>query len=291
MKKCITILSLMLSLLLTACGTTSHTSLSSVSDQDITPNSSPAVLQKSMSQPLTEFDSIEIDVLAADIEVIPGEDWSVSYNLSEKEPLQRFGVEDGTLYFKTDFDPKKYFDSLGDWFVTITVPKEAVMTSVNLNTISGNIEAQGFSCDSASCNSTSGTVNVSDIAAKKIDMASISGDIATCDISSELLQANTTSSNLNLSGTFGTLNINTVSGKSTICGNISDNGQISSVSGDISLSTNHPVAIDAHSISTITVNGQSTRGSLTTTDGIPVQFQSVSGKISIQTNSQQNLYV
>ena len=52
-------------------------------------------------QTLSEFHSIEIDVLAADVQIIAGKEWSISYHLSNQEPLERFGVEDGMLYVDT----------------------------------------------------------------------------------------------------------------------------------------------------------------------------------------------
>ena len=198
MKKYVISLFLFIPLLMTACSSTPPPS----SSIDASYNTPADISQQCSTQPLKEFSSIEIDVMAANIQVIPGEEWSISYHLSPKEPLQRFGVESDSLYVKTSFDPDEHFNSDENWFITVTIPKESTMTSVQLSTISGNIAKEGL---------------------------------------------------------------------------------ISSVSGDIALSVNHPIAVHASSHGKITLNGEAINESFKTDDGIPVQLKSTSGNILIQT--------
>ena len=102
-------------------------------------------LQRQEAQQVDRFDAVQVDVLAANIQVIPGETWSVAYALSEKELLERFGVEDGTLYVETRFDEKEHFDHREDYYVVMTVPEGASLTELELDTLSlRRCEGKGY---------------------------------------------------------------------------------------------------------------------------------------------------
>lgn len=287
MKKYMAGAVLMTSLLLTACSAAPETSTEPHSDAAI-PSQKMTVPESTMVsgdqvQTLPEFSSIEIDVLAADIQVIPGEEWTVSYKLSEKEPVKRVGVEAGTLYVETSFDPKERFDHRENGFVTVTVPEGTTLSDVELETISGNVEVQGFTCDSASLSSTSGTVSAASIISREMDLESVSGDVAAADVSVDEMVAKTASSDLSMAGTFGDLQVDTVSGKINVTGTITAEGAMQSVSGEIALSLNHSAAIQANSVGKITWNGECQKSPVSTTGGVPVEIQSVSGDIKMQT--------
>ncbi len=234
-------------------------------------------------QAVEPFSSIEIDVLAADISVIPGEEWSVSYHLSEKEPLKRFGVEQGTLYVETTFDPSERFEHK-DWFITVTVPAGTALDEVELDTISGSVELRGITCDSASLSSTSGKVEAQDIRARELEMNSTSEKITAADVSCDSFEAETVSSDVQAEGTFGEMEVSTVSGNTEVVGSISSSGELESVSGDISLSLKHAASIQASSRGTILINGTKMDVPIAPGSGVPITIQSVSGDLTIQTS-------
>lgn len=236
------------------------------------------------SKTVPEFHSIEIDVLAADIRIVPGEDWSVSYNLSKKEPVKQAGVERGTLYVETSFDSKEYFDRTGDWFITVTIPEEAELSEVELETISGNIEVQGVSCERSSMSSVSGTIDTEDVAAGELELETASGIIAASGLTADRLEAETISSDLELSGVFGNMETSTVSGETTISGSISERGTIGSTSGDIALSLDHAASVSARSMGAIVVNGERKDKKFETFGDIPIEVKSVSGGITVRTD-------
>ncbi len=235
------------------------------------------------SQTLPEFKSIEVDVLAADISVVTGEDWSISYNLSEKEPLKRFGVEGDKLYVETEFDPSKHFDHTGNWYVTVTVPENVTLSELDLDTASGDVYIQKISCDSASLSSTSGDVEAEEITAQDIEMDSVSGDICATNVSAVAMDMETVSGDLSVNGMLGELKTSTVSGDTEVSGSISDESKLESTSGDIELSVNHPASVYANSIGTIMFNGDKVYSPLNHDDGILISIKSVSGKINVQT--------
>ena len=288
MKKHILSAFLITSLLLTACGTDS--SVPSVPSSDTSPDStvssSPADPASSgNTQTLEAFDSIEIDVLAADIRVITGDEWAVSYHFSDKEPIKCLEVRAGKLNIETSFDPTEYFDRSNDWFVTVTIPEGTELKDIELETISGNVEADGFTCRSIKLETASGTVNAENITARNMELKSISSKVNANAISVSDLEASTISDDLTLSGDFGELDVNSASGKIDITGSISAEGEIETVSSDITLTVNQPISLQAGSAESITINGEKVGNSIRTNDGVPVKVGSISGKIDIQINA------
>lgn len=237
------------------------------------------------TQTLDAFTSVEIDVLAADLRVVPGQQWAVSYNLSEKEPIKRLGVEGGTLYVETSFDPKQYFDRSQDWFVTVTVPEGTALSQVELDTLSGHVSVQGVSCDDLSLSSTSGDVGVQDVTAGEADLESTSGNVTAARLTADSLDAETVSGGVQVDGTFKTLETDTISGETQVSGAISTEGTLKSTSGSIGLTLSHAAAVRADSMGTITLNGEESRSPVRLQTGVPVTLQSVSGKLTIQTTA------
>lgn len=270
--------------LLTACGSQAPAPVALSDATDVPPVRNENFEQQFAEESLNEFKSIQIDVLAADIQVIAGEDWGVSYNLSEKEPLIRCGVEGDTLYVETEFDPKKYFERSDEWFVTVTVPAGSELDELELKTLSGNVNAEGFSCDTCQMSSVSGDLNAKSVDAGTIYIRSTSGDVTAQALSSVKVETETVSGETTVDGTLGELTADSVSGSIEVSGSVSEEASMETVSGKLSLSVNHPVAVAASSTSgTIDLNGTQTRGSVSTEGGIPITMKTVSGGIEIET--------
>lgn len=286
-------------LLMTACGASNSVPQTSepVATAEITENTIPETKTEPASekivpgsfelsaenQKLQEFSSVEVDVMAADIKLVTGDDWAVSYNISEKEPLKRFGVEGDTLYIETTFNAKKYFDRNEDWYVTITVPEDAVLNEVELETISGNISMEYIFCDDASLSTTSGNVDVSDVSARELGLETVAGVISASGITADSLEAETVSGNIVVAGQFGELETDTVSGNTEIAGTISISGSAESTSGSIDIALDNEAAIAANSVGRIEINGEKVSNPYKTGSGIPVILKTVSGSISIKT--------
>ena len=266
------------SMLLTACGAFAEPSANAKM-----PAETESVLLQGETQVLSEFHSIEIDVTAADIQVVPGKQWAISYHLSEKEPIKRFGVQNGTLYVKTMFNAKEHFERNQDWFVTVTVPETAVLSEVDLETISGNVQVQGMNCDEVSLSSTSGDVSAEGITGREVGLETVSGSITAKAISSASLEAETVSGSMSVNGAFAELETETISGSTEVSGSISMEGALQSTSGNITLSLDRPASISAGSVGGVTLNGEKAKNPLQLYEGAPIKIQSVSGKIDIQT--------
>lgn len=284
MKKALVVaMFLVTSLCMTACSTAAQPPVEpSTDDKPLYAEEKEQVFQAE-TQTLAEFNSVKIDVLAADINILPGEQWAVSYSLSDKEPIKRLAVEEGTLYLETGFNSKEYFDRNQNWFVTVTIPKDASLTDVDLDTLSGNVDIQGFSCEAAILSSTSGAIDAKGITAKEMTMESVSGKISGTDLSSDQLDVETVSSGMSVDGTFGVLKTTTVSGDTGLSGSISTKGSVKSTSGNIELVVSCP-SIQASSHGPVTLNGERVESSLRLNDNVAVTLKSVSGGISIETN-------
>ena len=251
--------------------------------QAATTAASSTALSFSATPQLTDFHSISVDVLAANVHINTGEDWSVSYRFSDKETLQRCDVEDGTLYVETSFDPAHHFRHK-DWYVTITVPEGTVMQEIDASSVSGEVLLRNVTCDSASLDSTSGQVRMQNVTAQEAELSSVSGRITAENLSADQLEAKTTTGDLTLAGSFGSLEAKTISAKTDISGEITQEAEAESISGNISLSVTHPLDLDAATIGTIQLNGKRAEVPLSVQTGAPeAELKSVSGKITITT--------
>lgn len=240
-------------------------------------------LQRQEARQVERFDAVRVDVLAANIQVIPGETWSVSYALSEKEPLERFGVEDGTLYVETRFDEKEHFDHSEDYYVVVTVPEGASLTELELDTLSGDVEVRGFTCEEAALSSLSGDVEVKDMEAGELELHSTSGEIMGSGLSAGSLSAETVSSDMALEGELHELEIKTISGETGFTGKISDSAELESTSGDISLAAEGLEKVQAASMGQIAVDGVKIQSMREFSDDARFTVKSVSGGIDIHT--------
>ena len=270
-------------LLLSACGQAPATPPASDKTSSATTESTAASAAGSQTAQLelSAFSNIEVDVLAADIRLVPGETWSLSYALSEKEPVEQVGVVGDTLYLETRFDLLKRPELVDGWHVTITVPEDAQLLEIDLETVAGSIEADGFTCTEGSFATTAGPITLTDLTARELDAETVAGDLTITNSSADQVDVESTSGSLTVEGRFGSLETDAISGSTAVTAALSLSAELESVSGGIGLSLTNPAALTASSAGGVTLNGEKVRGTLTTTGGTPVEVKSVSGQIAI----------
>lgn len=234
-------------------------------------------------QTLSEFHSIEIDVLAADVQIIAGEEWSISYHISNQEPLERFGVEDGTLYVDTVAPARETLNPNETYFITVTVPEGAYLSEVSVDVLAGDIDIQNLTCHSASLYSTSGSVAADGIVAWDMELEAVFGTLNGTNLSSDKVSAETCTGSIHLDGSFDTLETSTNSGSTEVNGSIGLDGSLESTSGSIDLSLSHSAALTVHRAGSITLNDAPADVPLRTKGAVPVSLESVSGDLVIQT--------
>lgn len=239
---------------------------------------------------LDDFNNVVIDVIAADITIETGDDFSVSYQLHNREKIEQAQVVDGTLYFTTGIDStlgRTYNHNGTQYAVHVTVPKDVELNDLSLSTVDGDIQLDARTLDSVTLNSVSGSVALTDVTAQQADCEVVSGHITFANCSISKVSACGKSSNITMDGAFDEADINTISGDCNVSSTRIQDIQIKNVSGSISVVT--PVSgISAKSYGKINYCGQNQgyEFNLPATDAhTMLTLNSTSGKIDIQTQN------
>jgi DUF4097 and DUF4098 domain-containing protein YvlB len=172
---------------------------------------------------------IEIDVLSGTVAI---EAWSqnlveVTGTLGDGvESLEIDGDENG-VYIEVEYDEHFHGKQQVDTSLTIRVPAGAILS---VETVSASISVAGVTGE-LDLESVSGNVNVATMPAA-LDVETVSGNIsiesapADSDVSS-------VSGKIEIDAAGGSIDVENVSGKTMIYGGVIDNGDLESVSGDI----------------------------------------------------------
>lgn len=186
---------------------------------------------------------INIKVMSADIYLIYGDEYSLKYNLHDREKIKTLDVSNGALNFDTTFNLKHKVD-YGDWYVKVTIPKDSEINNLNLTTVAGDIVME-------------------DAVVKNAKLKSTSGDIM-------------------LTGTFSDVDLYSVAGNISINGTISDCAKIETISGNIDVISTEPIESLAESIGKIKYNNKMQGYKFNNSqENDDFHFKSVSGKIQI----------
>lgn len=234
---------------------------------------------------LKSFRNIDVEINAGDISVVPGEDYTIHYQLHGKETISDLRVEDDTLKMETSFD--------GEWtpdecrkFVTITVPKGTKLGEISMKTGSGNIDFTGYDYTDGKFDSGSGNVNLSEAECKTVSVNAGAGIISLTGYKADDADLETVTGNINVSQcTLVTLECNTVSDDISVSScNISKDADLESNSGNITSIGTQFKSVDAESNGEITYNGKTYKNEYKLDKGDPeIDANSVTGNIVIDT--------
>lgn len=232
--------------------------------------------------PSVEFSNIDISVIGADIYLVTGDKYAISYDLHAKEIVERSEVVGDTLYFSTRFD-WEWKPDYGDFRVTVTVPEDAQLNHVKLSTVAGNIVDSDRTYSEAILETTSGRIELSRMNVQRIDAKTVSGGISVTESTvSKLLAADTTGS-ITLDGDFGVVRAYSVSSDCKLTGTLEKEANIETVSGNISVSVGD-ASVQAASYGTVYWNEADQGHAFKKAEGeTKLLLKSVSGKIRITT--------
>lgn len=235
-----------------------------------------------LEKEVQEFSNIEVNIKSGDIIIEEGDVFSVKYNISDKEKIQRLEVVDGTLYFVTEFDDL-FGLSLNHGEVRITMPKGHNIGKLNLSSVDGDIKFSDRTIKNGILNSVSGDIILDNITSDSINCEGISGDITLRNSIITQVIGNTTSSDISVDGSFLDVTLKSVSGDCHITSDRIKKMQIETVSGDIKTVT-PSASVRAKSFGEISYNGNE-QGFNFSIDGIDASLDllSTSGEISIKT--------
>lgn len=227
---------------------------------------------------LDTFSSMDISVVAADVRIVSGESFSLSYQLHESEALVRAEVDGDTLKFRTEATGPRI--SGGDWHVTVTVPADTQLDSLDITTVSGDIEDSGHTCDEASLCTTSGVIQLSGVTANQLDASTVSGSLGITGSVSEL-SVESVSGSIDLDGDFGEINAQSVSGGCALAGTLEREAEVETVSGRIQVSF-PDVSVNASSLGSV-YKDNSRQGRTFNQHGgsAELNLESISGEIEI----------
>ena len=183
----------------------------------------------SETYPIGPGAEVDIDVLSGTVTIVAGSDGvvEVTGTLGDGvESLEIDGDEDG-VYIEVEYDEHYHGKQQVDTDLMIRVPAGVVLS---VETVSASISVDGVTGE-LDLETVSGSVDIATMPAA-LDVESVSGNIsvesapADSDISS-------VSGKIEIRAAGGSIDVENVSGKSMIYGGIIDDGDLESVSGDI----------------------------------------------------------
>ena len=183
----------------------------------------------SETYPIGPGAEVDIDVLSGTVTIVAGSEGlvEVTGTLGDGvESLEIDGDEDG-VYIEVEYDENYHGKQQVDTDLMIRVPAGVVLS---VETVSASISVDGVTGE-LDLETVSGSVDIATMPAA-LDVESVSGNIsvesapADSDISS-------VSGKIEIRAAGGSIDVENVSGKSMIYGGIIDDGDLESVSGDI----------------------------------------------------------
>jgi len=167
--------------------------------------------------------------------------------------------------------------------IEVQIPSSMVLESIDVRTISGNVDVNGVDASDVVLRTTSGRINVRDMEASTVNLRTVSGNIDINRVEANTLTTNTTSGRHELRGTFGRIESRSISGRIEITSQIvPDRIEARATSGRITVTV--PNDGDAIHVSHSTTSGrfESEIPTITGGGGTPqFELRTVSGRIEI----------
>lgn len=215
------------------------------------------------------FSDIVIDVISADVLLVPSDDnsYHVETVYRENEPVTVSQEGDslqikqrqrgGFFLFRWSFGSEAQ--------VKLHVPEKALCSKLTLSTVSGDIQGGEMEAQSVSLSSTSGGISGA-VKAETLNLSSTSGDI---DLNMQQVRE---------------LHANTVSGDIQLAGAIQTSAELNTVSGDVTLSL--PDRPSHYTLHFSSVSGDSTVSGASMADmesgAVSLRIGTTSGDLHLQ---------
>jgi len=183
----------------------------------------------SETYPVSPGAEVDIDVLSGTVTIVVGSEGEVKVTgtLGDGvESLEIDGDEDG-VYIEVEYDEHYHGKQQVDTDLTISVPKG---TMLSVDTVSASISVEGVTGE-LDLESVSGNVDVATMPAA-LDVETVSGSISVASAPSDS-DVSSVSGLIEIRAAGGSIDVENVSGKIMIHGGVIDDGDLESVSGDI----------------------------------------------------------
>ncbi len=157
-------------------------------------------------QELNEFDSIDIDISAAEVTVVEGDGYKVKYALyGNVEPT--ISVDDKKLSMKTEIESGTFsLDLFGNDpekenpYVEITVPAGKKFETVNICTNAGDINLDGYEITTLMVQSNAGNSDLKNLSVGSIDLDLNYGKVKIVDTEATDVSVKASAGNAEISG-------------------------------------------------------------------------------------------
>ena len=193
---------------------------------------------KAVIVPINSFNDIDIDVKSENIELIKSDRNEVEYCLSNGQNIKEFGVIDGKLSFKTDYEFKLSFFNFGfnENYVKVYYNSNTQLENVSLKSTSGSVEAENVVCDNLNVLSTSGRRELLNVNANKIINGGTSGSSSLYNVTAEEAILTNSSGSIKIDGMqVNSMSINNSSGSIKLEDIYADKVSVENSSGSISV--------------------------------------------------------
>lgn len=129
---------------------------------------------------LDTFDSISFDIDLSEVYIVSGSEYQLSYSCTNNQ-LVKYKVVDGTLTVTESSNNSHYPRRNGNdnCSITITVPRDAALSSVTGECRLGDVELSGLTAEAIDISCNLGEASITDVTASSIDC---SCDLGNCEI-------------------------------------------------------------------------------------------------------------
>lgn len=161
-------------------------------------NREPYVLEKTK---LDEFDNINLDVMYADVDIIPSDDFYLEYRLDGSQRTPEFNTDDKTLTLKEkpNNNGKIMFFNFGDftwgddhyenekYYVKLYLPADKVYDEVKIYSDSGDVSAATLEAEDISLEVDYGDIDAEAIKGKTLSISMDSGNFKVKEVKADEL--------------------------------------------------------------------------------------------------------
>ncbi|MFZ2537592.1 MAG: DUF4097 family beta strand repeat-containing protein [Oscillospiraceae bacterium] len=153
-----------------------------------------------VSKELTSFKNVDISIHAGRIEMIKSDKNVIEYNIDSSERLSVCEVIGDTFTFKTDVKFSISLFNFQDSYVRLYYIDGTEFENVTLKTSSGSLHANDFTAKTVYAKSSSGSRNLSNVKADKIDISGSSGSAKLSNITAKDMYVKSTSGSILIEG-------------------------------------------------------------------------------------------
>ena len=249
-------------------------------NKELSPSDANSAKGEAVSEVTEAFTDIRVSAASGTITLSEGEEFSLSYHLSEKEIVKEAYVKDGTLIFSTGAD-RRFKPDFGDFYVDITIPEGHSLSEIDLSSVAGDVVLKVSDFEDAELFTVSGSIKAENTSGKKLEAETTSGNIEFTNVKSVEAEAQTVSGKITSEGNFGKFEGETISGSIASKGEITNEAKLETVSGNISFNGNVS-SVEAVTAGKITYMGNTQGKKLNISQGEPYLYaKSISGAIAI----------